>query len=77
MKGGLYMTDRKATAEEIVMMGVRFCEEKGLLNTQYSLPTIEYLRHRRYGAIYKLKNLIESYGTTEDKQHLKDLEKNL
>jgi len=71
------MTDRKATAEEIVMMGIRFCEERGLLNAQYPLSTIEYLRNKRPEAIQKLKDLIESYGTIEDKQHLKELGKNL
>lgn len=72
------MTDRKATAEEIVMMGVHFCEERGgLINAQYPLSTIEYLKHRRDEAIEKLRNLIGSYGTTEDKQHLEELKKNL
>jgi len=71
------MTDRKASAEEIVMMGVHFCEGRGLLNANYSLSTIEYLRHRRKEAIEKLKNLIATHGTAADKKKLKGLSKNL
>jgi len=71
------MTDRKASAEEIVMLGIKFCEGRGLLNSQYPLSTIEWLRHRRKDAIKKLRNLVAQYGTVEDKKKLEGLSKNL
>ncbi len=71
------MTDRRASADEIVMMGIKFCTGRGLLNSQYSLSTIEYLKTRRKEAIKKLRELVAQYGTAADKKKLEGLSKNL
>jgi len=63
---------QELTADQITMMCIRFCEQKGgnLINSQMSLSTIEYIRYDRKKAIEKLKNLVKFYGNKEDKEKL-------
>jgi len=63
------------TADQITMMCIRFCEEKGgnLINSQMSLSSIEYIRHDRKKAIEKLKSLVKFYGNEEDKEKLLEI----
>jgi len=67
--------EQELTADQITMMCIRFCEEKGgnLINSQMSLSTIEYIKDNRKEAIKKLKDLVKYYGNAEDREKLLEI----
>lgn len=68
------MSKKKFDSEDITMMAIQFCEQKGLLNQHMSLSTIEYIRHSKSAAVEHLTDLVTNYGNARDKNALKGLD---